>query len=133
LRKRFDARQTLAARQELKGMEFMTQRKTKGAFLAEANEILANGGVLRFTWGTGQHVLITESGDIRPLDGRAYQTLTRRADLTRTETGSTENKDLVIEWRKKRQRQQATPAEVFQIFAEELEKELAKLPKEDSD
>jgi hypothetical protein len=80
----------------------MTQRKTKGAFLAEADEILANGGVLRFTWGTGQRVLITASGNIRPVDGLAYQPLTNRADLTRTETGSTDAKDLVIEWKLKR-------------------------------
>jgi len=111
----------------------MTQPKSKGAFLAEANAILANGGVLRFTWRTGRYVLITASGETRSLDGRAYQPLTNRADLTRTETGSLDAKDLVIEWRKKRQRQQASPAEVFAIFAEELEKELAKLPKEDSD
>ena len=78
----------------------MVNRKSRGALLAEANEILANGGIMRFVWASSQTVLVKASGELRALDGRAYDSLLNRSDLTRIETGSTETKDLVIEWRK---------------------------------
>jgi hypothetical protein len=78
----------------------MVNRKSRGALLAEANEILANGGIMRFIWATCQTVLVKATGELRALDGRTYDSLRNRSDLTRIETGSTETKDLVIEWRK---------------------------------
>jgi hypothetical protein len=76
-------------------------RSSHGAKLAEANQILADGGIMRFVWGSSLPAyLVKASGEQRILDGRTYDSLCNREDLTRTETGSTENKDLVIEWRK---------------------------------
>lgn len=78
----------------------MSVNRSRGALLAEAAQILADGGVMRFVWGSSLPAyLVKASGEQRILDGRAYDSLRNRSDLIRTETGSTENKDLVIEWR----------------------------------
>jgi hypothetical protein len=80
----------------------MERRSSRGAKLAEAKEILAQGGVLRFIWASSSPAfLVKASGELRILDGRAYDALVNHADLVRTENGSTETKDLVIEWRQR--------------------------------
>jgi hypothetical protein len=82
--------------------KFIMVSHPHGATLAEANQILADGGIMRFVWGDKQPAhLVKASGDIRILDGRTYDSLRNREDLIRTETGSTENKNLVIEWRQR--------------------------------
>ena len=73
------------------------------AYLAEIHHVLAEGGLVRFHWGHGQHILVNANGkSFTPIDGRSYQGFLKTANkrYTRTETGSTDTKDLVIEWRK---------------------------------
>jgi len=70
----------------------------------DIHRVLTEGGFVRFIWRTGRKELITPSGRSLRIDGRTYQgflkTLAPR--LERTETGSMEEKDLVVEWRKRR-------------------------------
>jgi hypothetical protein len=70
--------------------------------LADIDECLDTGGVLRFVWASCLTTLVYPSGETKTLDGRSYKGfLATRADsMRRTESGSTENKDLIIEWRK---------------------------------
>jgi len=73
------------------------------AYLAEIHHVLAEGGLVRFHWGNGQHILVNANGkSFTPIDGRSYQGFLKTANkrYTRTETGSTDTKDLVVEWRK---------------------------------
>src|SRR5690242_19790859 len=72
---------------------------TKLINLDTALKILSEGGCVRFTWEKGQREIITKDGKKFPLDGRTYQPLVTRSGLKETRTGSTETKDLVIEWR----------------------------------
>jgi len=60
-----------------------------------------NGGLVRLRWGHGPAVLICADGLVLPIDGRSYQGFLRAFanTLQRSETGSTEAEDLVIEWR----------------------------------
>jgi hypothetical protein len=82
--------------------KFIIVSRPHGATLPEANQILADGGIMRFVWRDKQPAhLVKASGDIRILDGRMYDSLRNREDLIRTETGSTENKNLVIDWRQR--------------------------------
>jgi hypothetical protein len=75
-------------------------RSSHGAKLAEAKQILMDGGIMRFVWGSNQPAhLAKASGELRILDGRTYESLRKREDLIRTETGSTETRDLIIEWK----------------------------------
>jgi hypothetical protein len=75
------------------------------AKLKDVREALANGGCVRFVWNTCGPRIISADGESVPLDGRTYQGfLTSLAPtLKRTEAGSVETKDLIIEWRKDRQ------------------------------
>ena len=80
----------------------MVNHLSHGATLAEANQILADGGFIRFVWA--EHLpayLVKADGELRILDGRTYDSLRNHKDLIRTETGSTEDKNLVIEWRQR--------------------------------
>jgi hypothetical protein len=81
-----------------------TDAKNTGglAKLADVGRVLAEGGIVRFQWVTCWTVLISaDSGSYTPLDGRTYQGFLKvvAPKLERTETGSTETKNLVIEWR----------------------------------
>jgi hypothetical protein len=71
--------------------------------LRDVQRVLSEGGFIRYIWRTGRRELIAANGSSLRIDGRTYQSLLKKhtAGLIRTETGSTENKDLVIEWRKK--------------------------------
>ena len=82
-----------------------TDAKNTGglAKLADVRRILTEGGIVRFQWATCWTVLISaDGGSFTTLDGRTYQGFLKTVapKMERTETGSTETKDLVIEWRK---------------------------------
>jgi hypothetical protein len=66
--------------------------------MREAEEVLRNGGFIRFTWKTCTQELVAVDGTVRPLDGRTYNALTNM-NLRRTATGDSDKGDLVIEWR----------------------------------
>lgn len=69
--------------------------------LKDILEALNNGGKLRFTWISGKQELILHDNTVYTVDGRSYQAFIHDcASYQRTETGSTEAKDLVIEWSK---------------------------------
>jgi hypothetical protein len=72
------------------------------ARLKDVREALANGGYVRYVWGVCGPVIVSANGESMPMDGRTYQGfLTSLAPtLVRTETGSTDTRDLIIEWRK---------------------------------
>lgn len=70
------------------------------ARLKDVERVLDEGGLVRFTWSDGRRELITASGETQRLDGRCYASVRNDPDLIRMETGSTDNKDLVIIWRK---------------------------------
>jgi hypothetical protein len=72
------------------------------AFLMEVLQTLARGGLVRFTWADGTVELIDSNLQSRPVDSRTYQALIRRPDLNRTQRGSVENKNLIIEWRQEK-------------------------------
>lgn len=79
--------------------------KRKLAYLKDVYTILNAGGLVRMTWVNGKVELIAPSGKMSAiLDGRTYQGFLndkRQAILTKTETGSMEENNLVFEWRKK--------------------------------
>ena len=79
--------------------------KRKLAYLKDVYTILDAGGLVRMTWVNGKVELTAPSGKMSVIiDGRTYQGFLndkRQATLTRTETGSAEEKNLIIEWRKK--------------------------------
>ncbi len=83
----------------------MAPKNTGGlAHLKEVRRVLAEGGIVRFHWSTCSPILIHPNGEsFTPIDGRSYHAFQETADqkYTRTETGSTETKDLVIEWKRK--------------------------------
>ena len=70
---------------------------------ADIDSALDAGGYVRYVWCDGDTVLVHPTGWEQAIDGRAYQgflrTTATRCD--RKETGSTEAKDLVFEWRNK--------------------------------
>ena len=68
-----------------------------------SRRVLNDGGVVRFIHKDGWAILITADGEsFQALDGRAYAGFlrTRATKLTRTESGSIESGDLIIEWRR---------------------------------
>jgi hypothetical protein len=67
----------------------------------DVHRVLTEGGFVRFIWHTGRKELITASGRSLRIDGRTYQEFlkTLAPKLKRSETGSMEERDLVIEWR----------------------------------
>jgi hypothetical protein len=73
------------------------------AQMKQVQRVVNDGGYVKFDWKTGRIVVVSADGELfTTLDGRTYQgflkTLAPR--LQRSETGSTDTKDLVIEWRK---------------------------------
>ena len=83
----------------------MTDAKSTGglARLSDIKRELDHGGFVRFVWFDVWPMLMHADGQwFTTIDGRTYQAFQKTADrrYTKTETGSTETKDLVIEWRK---------------------------------
>jgi len=71
---------------------------------ADIEAALNAGGFVRFVWAAkGSSILVHPTGYEQAIDGRAYHGFLRTIanDCQRTETGSTESKTLVVEWRKK--------------------------------
>src|ERR1035437_438230 len=71
-------------------------------FLPAVKVALKNGGDVRFDWGHCSTKVDSENGRrLGAMDWRAYQGFlkTEAPFLTRTETGSTEEKNLIITWR----------------------------------
>jgi hypothetical protein len=74
----------------------------KVAHMGDVKRILAHGGSVRFTHKTGLATLISADGHLyAQLDKLTYDAFLRSfsRQLLRTESGSTETHDLVIEWR----------------------------------
>ena len=67
----------------------------------DIRRVLSEGGVVRFIWHKCRAELVTPNGAELRIDGRTYQGFLKRLalQLDRTETGSAETRDLVIEWR----------------------------------
>ena len=59
--------------------------------------VIEAGGVLRMIWRNGDARIIDVDGNEMKVDGRAYQGF---LTCVLTETGNTDDKDLVMEWRK---------------------------------
>ena len=83
----------------------MTDAKSTGglARLLDIRRELEHGGIVRLRWGLGGAILIHADGAwFTPIDGRTYHGFLRTdaPNLQRTETGSKDTKDFVIEWRK---------------------------------
>lgn len=71
------------------------------ANLQDTKRILDEGGFVRFTWSTCHPEVITIDNVSIPMDGRSYQAFLKQTkELERIQAGSTETKNLVIEWRK---------------------------------
>jgi len=73
------------------------------AHMKQVRRVLDEGGHVRFDWLTCLAILVSADRKLSTtIDGRTYQAFlkTLPPQLERTETGSTETKDLVIEWRK---------------------------------
>jgi len=71
------------------------------AKLTDIKAEVKKGGLVRMFWGHAPTVLVCADGRVLPIDGRSYQGFLRAFanTLQRSETGSTEAEDLVIEWR----------------------------------
>ena len=68
------------------------------ARLDDLGRALTYGGFVRFVWATCAVTVNFPNGSVMPVDGRTYQAfLLREKQFTRTEQGSLETKDLVIE------------------------------------
>jgi len=83
-------------------MKAISQKAVKRILLAELNQLLASGGVLRLTWGKWESQIeaINANGQSFLVDGRTYHAITRKhPELVQTETGSTDTNDLIMEWR----------------------------------
>jgi hypothetical protein len=71
------------------------------ARLAHVKRIVARGGLVRFTYKTALAILVSADGQLlSQLDRRTYDAFLRSIapQLLRTESGSLETGDLVIEW-----------------------------------
>ena|SRR5882762_5566353 len=81
--------------------DFVRKVNNVRALLKDVERVLADGGFLRMTWHDGRTELVSATGESQIVDGRTYQAFTNKHQygLNRVETGSTESKDLVIEWR----------------------------------
>src|SRR6266851_1832623 len=83
----------------------MTTMENTGSLaqMKQVRRVLNEGGHVKFVWKTGAITAISADGALfSTMDGRTYQGFlkTLAPKLERTETGSTETKDLVIESRK---------------------------------
>jgi len=82
----------------------MNPENTGGlARMRQVQRVLNEGGYVKFDWKICRTIVISADGELfTTMDGRTYQGFlkTLASRLQRTETGSTETKDLVIEWRK---------------------------------
>lgn len=63
------------------------------------NIILAEGGFVRFVWKTCQARIVRPDGEALRIDPRTYRAIPARTDLVRSQQGSSEAGDLIIEWR----------------------------------
>ena len=73
------------------------------ARIHDISGVLNDGGIVRFIHRDGWAILVAADGEsFQTLDGRTYTAFlrTRATKLTRTESGSLESGDLVIEWRR---------------------------------
>ena len=71
------------------------------AKLKEVNDVLESGGCVRFVHKTGDCLLVPTNALAVWIDGRTYHAFVHKhMPAVRTETGSLEAGDLVIEWRK---------------------------------
>jgi hypothetical protein len=69
--------------------------------MADVKRIVAHGGLVRFTYKTALAILVSVDGQLlSQLDRRTYDAFLRSIAprLPRTESGSVDNGDLVIEW-----------------------------------
>ena len=69
--------------------------------MADVKRVIAQAGLVRFSYKT-LAVLVSADGEIRyQLDGRTYEAFLKliAPQLSRTESGSAKTKDLVIEWK----------------------------------
>jgi len=76
----------------------------KVARMADVKRMIAHGGAVRFIYKTSLAILVSADGEIRyQLDRRTYDAFLRAIahQLPRTESGSAETNDLVIEWKQK--------------------------------
>jgi len=71
------------------------------ARMREIRDAVCSGGCVRHEWATGKIEVVYASGVALPLDGRSYQAFCYGLGLhiRLTETGSTDTKDLIQEWR----------------------------------
>ena len=76
-----------------------TPRATPRAQLSDVGRALAEGGFVRHIWSTGVRTLVWANGSEWPIDGRTYRALIRNPRLRKTETGSSDAGNLVMEWR----------------------------------
>jgi hypothetical protein len=84
----------------------------KVARMADVKRIVAHGGLVRFTHKTALAILVSSDGQIRyQLDRRTYDAFLRviARQLSRTESGSAETGDLVIDWKQKPQSKRVRP------------------------
>lgn len=73
------------------------------ARLSDVLSILEGGGVLRFYWNGGSHMLTDAQGFSQRVDGRAYHAFVcdgHKDNFQESQTGNTYDGNLVIEWRK---------------------------------
>jgi hypothetical protein len=71
--------------------------------MRQVQRVLNEGGQVKCDWNTGAITVVSADGVLfSTMDGRTYQGFlkTLAPKLQRTDTGRTETKDLVIEWRK---------------------------------
>jgi hypothetical protein len=70
--------------------------------MADVRRIVAHGGLVRFTYKTDLAILVSVDGQsLSQIDRRTYDAFVRSTapHLLRTESGSMETNDLVIEWK----------------------------------
>lgn len=73
---------------------------SRAAKLADVRRVLNDGGYVRFVWVSASPTLIS-AGSETPIDLRSYQGFLKTVapTLKCSRIGSTETKNLVIEWR----------------------------------
>ena len=76
--------------------------KSELATMKQVRRVLDEYGKVVFDWKQGWTRLVSADGNFTTMDGRTYQGFLKTVapQLERTETGSAEGKDLVIELRK---------------------------------
>ena len=83
----------------------MSTMKQRIVYLRQVKQVLDQGGWVKYTHATGLAELYPPNGKRSAfLDGRTYQGFLNdklQGTLVRTRIGSLEEKNLVIEWRKK--------------------------------